>query len=90
MDREGVVSKATADEAAAFGKDEESCKVAYDESEGIIVSTIFLPICLSFDSGLPQCFETVVVKGMKSNVMKRYSTFCEAIEGHDRFVRDLA
>lgn len=89
MDREGIVSKATAAEAADFGKDEQSCKVAFNESQGIIVSTIFLPICLSFDSGLPQCFETVVLKGMKSNVMKRYSTFSEAIEGHDRFVRDL-
>lgn len=89
MDREGVVSKASADEAAAFGKDEQSCHVAYNESGGNSFSTRFVPICLSFDSGAPQCFETIIINGIKSTVMKRYSTFSEAIAGHDRFVKDL-
>ena len=87
MNWEGVVRAATEAKAQEQELDDDRCRVAFHEAaNGKIISTVFLPICLMFEDGSPQCFETVIVWNCKSKVVKRYSTFEAAIYGHDGFV----
>lgn len=87
MSAEGVLSPCTPEIAERLMLDEESRVVASTTLDGIFVSTAFLPICLKFEDGSPQTFETVVVRGHKSLVVKRYSDLADALSGHDEVVR---
>ncbi|HRK20616.1 MAG TPA: hypothetical protein PLX06_02325 [Fimbriimonadaceae bacterium] len=69
--------------------DEDSRIVATTEIPNGFVSTAFLPICLMFEDGSPQAFETVVVRNQKPTVAKRYSDLAEALKGHDLIVESL-
>jgi hypothetical protein len=90
LDREGIVSKATEAEAQEFASDEDRCNVALHKAkDGTMVSTAFIPICLMFEDGSPQCFETIIVRDCKSRTMRRYSTFLDALNGHDALVNGL-
>jgi hypothetical protein len=50
------------------------------------VSTIFLGLDLSFGSGPPLLYETVVFGGALKNVTERYATAEEARRGHEAIV----
>jgi len=89
MDSEGVLSPCTSAVAEQAMADEDSRILATSAVEGGFVSTAFLPICLMFEDGSPQAFETVVVRNQKPTVAKRYSDLAEALRGHDLIVESL-
>ena len=89
MDREGNVRKASHEEAEAMLADEEACQVGYFQDGETIVSTAFLPFSIPYEPGPPQCFETVVVRGMRKKTVRRYHTFDEAARGHEEVVKGL-
>jgi hypothetical protein len=61
--------------------------VARTEIEpGILVSTVFLGIDHSFGHGLPLVFETMIFRGGNGEEQWRYSTWEEAVAGHERAV----
>ncbi len=66
--------------------EEDSRVIAKTEVDDKLISTTFLPICMTFEDGSPQAFETVVVRGQKSRTMKRYADLAEALHGHDLIV----
>lgn len=56
----------------------------------VVISTIFLGIDHAFGSGTPILFETgVIVRGKTAEVLTRYRTFLEALDGHTRYVGEL-
>lgn len=89
MDVEGVLSQCERTDAEELMADEDSRIVASTKIRDGFVSTAFLPICLVFEDGTPQAFETVVVRNQKSVVARRYSDLAEALNGHDQVVEDL-
>lgn len=89
MTVEGILAPCPPEIAESLMSDEDSRIVASSSSGGALVSTAFLPICLTFEDGSPQAFETVVIRGHKSQVIRRYSDLAEALKGHDATVEDL-
>jgi hypothetical protein len=66
-------------------------RVAFDELEGVgFVSTIFLGLDHSFFKGPPLLFETMARIGDRwaEEVMRRYSTYDEALAGHNELVAE--
>lgn len=62
-------------------------RVAYWKTKGISVSTVFLGLDHSFgDSEEPILFETMVFGGPHDGYTQRYSTFVEAINGHEHTI----
>lgn len=56
----------------------------------VVISTVFLGIDHAFGSGNPVLFETgVLVRGKTTEVLARYHTFLEALDGHTRYVGEL-
>lgn len=53
------------------------------------VSTVFLGLDHSYKEGPPLLFETMVFGGKHDGDMERYSTWQEAVRGHERIVRRL-
>lgn len=51
------------------------------------VSTVFLGLDHSFGSGPPLVFETMVFGGKLADEMDRYSTWDEAVTGHENMVK---
>lgn len=88
MSVEGVLKPCDAHVAGILMADEDARIVATTDIDDGFVSTAFLPICLTFEAGSPQAFETVVVRGHKSVVVKRYSDLAEALRGHDQVVQE--
>ena len=60
--------------------------VAKDTVGDSDVSTIFLGLDHSFGEGPPLLFETMVFGGMLSDAMDRYSTWDDAVDGHNAMV----
>lgn len=89
MSVEGVLKPCDIELAESLMADEDSRFLATTTVEGGFVSTVFLPICLMFEDGSPQAFETIVVRSQKSTVAKRYSDLAEALKGHDLIVESL-
>lgn len=89
MSPEGVLQPCTADEAQQLMTDEDALVVAKTDIGGGLVSTVFLPICMTFEDGSPQAFETVVVRGHKTHVRKRYSDLADALQGHDEIAASI-
>ncbi|GIK31585.1 MAG: hypothetical protein BroJett009_05770 [Armatimonadota bacterium] len=88
MSVEGVLRPCDAEVVETLMADEDARIVATTNIDGGFVSTAFLPICLTFEDGSPQAFETVVIRGHKSLVVKRYSDLAEALKGHDQVVQN--
>lgn len=55
--------------------------------DDICVSTVFLGLDHSFNHGPPMIFETMIFGGEHDEKQWRYSTWDEAVAGHDRAVR---
>ena len=87
---EGVLTPCTVVEAETLMANEESRVLARNEIDGGFVSTAFLPICMTFEDGSPQAFETVVIRGHRSQVVKRYADLAEALRGHDETAASLS
>jgi hypothetical protein len=57
-----------------------------DHDRDVYVSTVFLAINHNFHSGPPLLFETMVFGGRLDGEQDRYSTWEEALLGHDSMV----
>ena len=53
------------------------------------VSTVFLGLDYQFGKGRPILFETMCFGGLIEGEGERYSTWGEAVEGHDRWVKKV-
>lgn len=89
MSAEGVLAPCDPDEANRLMADEDSRMLSQARIGDSLISTAFLPICLTFEDGRPQAFETVIVQGHKSVVVARYSDLAEAYRGHDQEVAKI-
>ncbi len=60
--------------------------VAADDLDGteLRVSTVFLGLDHQFGNGAPLLFETMIFGGPHDGYQQRYSTWDEAIDGHQR------
>lgn len=66
--------------------DESNCRVVRDEIGDISVSTVFLGIASNDMDEVPVLFETMI---FPSNLVRRYTTYQQALAGHAQTVRDL-
>lgn len=57
------------------------------EIKGVFVSTVFLGLDHSFSGGPPLLFETMIFGGKHNDSQWRYSTWEEALAGHERAVK---
>lgn len=68
---------------------EDLTRVGWTEIEpGIEVSTVFLGLDHGWGDGPPILFETMTFGGPHDGDCERYSTWNEAVVGHERAVRD--
>lgn len=64
--------------------------VKQDEKDGVLVSTVFLGIDHNFfQTGPPLLWETLVFRGPYDGKMDRYSSYEEAVAGHERMCREV-
>jgi hypothetical protein len=73
-------------EWAKFFEDMSKRRVANDHIGDVRVSTVFLGLDHSFGEGPPLIFETLIFGGPLDQEMWRYSTWDEAVEGHQHAV----
>lgn len=72
---------------AKFFDDMEQRRIAFTRiSARITVSTVFLGIDYSFNGGPPLVFESLVFGGKHDGEMLRYSSYDEAVKGHNELV----
>ena len=64
----------------------EARRVARDSIDGVDVSTVFLGLDHSFGNGPALWFETMVFGGPLDQEMERYTTWAEAVAGHEDMV----
>jgi hypothetical protein len=64
-------------------------RVARDEFDGIMVSTVFLVLNHAFGDGPPLWFETMVFGGADDQYCDRYHTWADAEAGHAAVVAKL-
>ena len=57
-------------------------RVARDERDGVVVSTVFLGLNHAFGPRRPLLFETMIFGGPHDQDQARYSTWAEATAGH--------
>lgn len=81
----GKTPKPCNDSRMAFS-DAEQRRVAWDEIDGLVVSTVFLHMDHGFGEGPPLLFETMIFDGSDDRYEERYSTWEEAEAGHARAV----
>lgn len=62
-------------------------RVALTEQDGITVSTVFLGLDHSMNSGPPVLFETMIFGGKEDQYCERYCTWEEAEKGHEEAVK---
>lgn len=55
----------------------------------VCVSTVFLPFNHSFDDSEIILFETMIFGGEQDGYMLRYSTFDEAVQGHEEVCYEI-
>lgn len=87
MDEEGIITEFR---EAPESSTQPRVLAEHVQSNGTLVSTAFTPLCMRSEAGVPQCFETVVVRGHKSLVVRRYTDLHEALRGHDETVLSTA
>lgn len=70
---------------------EKDRRVAFTDMGSCSVSTVFLGLDHSFGYGPPKLFETMVFSEDKAadEMMERYSTWDEAVAGHNKMVDEL-
>lgn len=71
--------------ARAFG--EQDRIVSKTKIGEVEVSTVFLGLDHNFFSGPPLLFETMIFGGPLDQEQERYTTWDEAVEGHNRMVK---
>lgn len=59
------------------------------EIDGVIISTVFLAINHSFGQVTPLWFETMIFGGELDGYQKRYETYEEAEEGHQKCLQKV-
>jgi len=64
----------------------EKRQIARDERGGVTVSTVFLCFDHNFGPGPPVLFETMVFGGEHDGEMERYTTYADALVGHDEML----
>ena len=65
----------------------ENKKVALDKVNGKTISTVFLGLDPSYGDGPPMLFETMIFEaGEVVGEMDRYSTWDQAVDGHNAIV----
>lgn len=80
--------KCSRDEWATFFEDINNRRVAIDQIGLITISTVFLGLDHRFTSeGPPLIFETMKLVNGDEQGMRRYSTYEEAEDGHQEFVK---
>jgi hypothetical protein len=92
-----VVPTQDMDRAAAFYEKPDSRRVASFRIDGIHISTVFLSLNHNWtDEGPPIVFETMVFdeRGEKgadlgTDWTRRYSTYAQALEGHNQVVDEV-
>lgn len=67
---------------ARFFEDRDKCRVARDEIDGVVISTVFLGLNHQWIDGPPLIFETMIFGGQHDDWMQRTSTWAEAEETH--------
>lgn len=65
-------------------EDWEYKRVAFDEADGVEVSTVWLGLDHNWGDGRPLIFETMVFGGPHNEEQWQYSTEAEALAGHER------
>ena len=58
--------------------------VALTDVGDVCVSTIFLVVNHNYGNGPPLLFETMIFGGPEDQFQQRYSTWDEAVEGHEK------
>ena len=87
LDADKKTVPATIQEVAPLFTDIDHKRVAYTEFGSSDVSTVFLFIDHGFGADRsPLLFETLVFGGPLANEMDRYSTWDEAVAGHEAMV----
>jgi hypothetical protein len=71
----------------AMWMNESNCRVALDRIGDVSVSTVFLGVAPGDVDGVPILFETIV---LTSNLVRRHTTYQQALAGHAQTVRDLS
>jgi hypothetical protein len=61
-------------------------KVAQDEVGGTTISTVFLGLDHGFGEGPPILWETCIFFSEGSDVIERYTSYEDAVEGHQKVV----
>lgn len=87
MDEEGIITELSEEPEPA---PQPTVVAEHVQPDGTLVSTAFTPLCMRSEAGVPQCFETIVGRGHKSLVVRRYSDLHEALRGHDETVLSTA
>lgn len=64
-------------------------RVALTECGEVRISTVFLSLPLLDDQGPPLLFETMVFGGSTDRDAEHYSTWDEAVAGHEKIVREV-
>jgi hypothetical protein len=73
---------------SSVGYKDDSRIVKSTKLEDILVSTVFLSVDHKYDKyGPPMVFETMVFGGKMNEHQERYSTWNEAITGHEMIVK---
>ena len=86
MDADGSTRKpASNEEWDAFYRTRKNRRIALDEFDGVVVSTVFLGYDHSFE-GPPLLFETMIFGSEYDQEQWRYATKTEAFEGHAKAV----
>ena len=67
----------------------DSRRVAYDLVSGEKISTVFIGLDHSFGNGPALWFETMVFGGPLDQEMERYTTWDEAVAGHQQMVERI-
>jgi hypothetical protein len=75
---------ATLEEWASFFEGRAKRRVALTEEGDIAVSTVFLGLDHNWGEGPPLLFETMIFGGPHDEEQWRYSTWDEAVAGHQR------
>ena len=64
--------------------------VRRDVISGVIISTVFLGIDHNFgDDGLPILYKTMIFGGDHNEDQYRYSTYDEAVAGHEKILDEI-
>lgn len=82
----GVLTPCTPTEADRLIGDEQPRMVAPSRVGTSLISTTFVPVCLTFEDGRTQAFASIVERGHKAVVVARYSDLADDLNGHDREV----